>query len=202
MSIPYWPTTLPQEAMPGFRLAPQDVKATFEAATGEPISRPRTTSAPFMGRAQFTFQDGEIAVFEAFYADTLAQGSRRFVWRDPVSDVLRFWRFMGAYDRQFVVDRVARVEADLMLLPGVPWFAPYGLDGLSTVPAFVADYENDVYGIDGQRVPASDLPTIEGTFDVARTVSGTTTATEEALVAGDITETAPLNTTLIVGYPV
>jgi hypothetical protein len=32
-------------------------------------------------------------------------------------------------------------------------------------------------------------------------VSGTTTTTEETLTAGDIPSTAPLNTTLIVGYP-
>jgi hypothetical protein len=201
MTIPYWPVSLPQSPAVNAEFAPEDVRTTFRADLGEPISRPRTTGAPFILEGEFTFVDAQIAAFEAFYADDLGQGAQRFIWRDPIGGGLRYWRFLPVYRRRFPVKNIAKVQVQMMMLPGVPWFAPYGLEGLSTVPSFVADYDNEVYGIAGVRKTAADLPGIEGTYDVARTVSGTTTTTEETLTAGDIPSTAPLNTTLIVGYP-
>lgn len=202
MSIPYWPTSLPQSPATGLEYSPADVRATFEADVGEPISRPRTTGAPFILEPQWTLTDGQIATFEAFYATDLGQGSQRFAMRDVVTGDLRMWRFLETYRRQFLVKRVARVQAKLMLLPGVPWFAPYAPTGFATVPAFVADYDNDIYGIDGLRKTAADLPDIEGTYLVKRITTTAITEAQETLTAGDITEAQPAGTLSIVGYPV
>lgn len=200
MTIPYWPDTLPGPLL-GLDLSPVDVKATFEADVGEPISRPRTTGAPFIAQASWIFQDAGITAFDTFYATTLAQGSVRFAMRSPHDDVVRMWRFLEGYRRTFPLKTIASVQAKLMMLPGVPWFAPYVPTDASTVPAFVADYENAIYGIDGVRVAASALPAIEGTFDVTRTVLGApTTVEDDVITAGEIPATAPVNTTLIVGF--
>lgn len=200
MTIPYWPETLPVGPATGLDFSPVDVRATFEADIGEPISRPRSTGAPFMANMTFTLQGAQIATFEAFYATTLGQGAQRFAMREVISGDLRMWRFMGGYSRRFPIKTVAIVQAQLMMLPGVPWFAPYARAGLSTVPYFVADYANGVYGIDGLRVTAADMPTVGGTYLVRRTTTATITEGQEVLNPGDITEAQPAGTTSIVGY--
>lgn len=201
MTIPYWPETLPQSPQTGLDLSPQDVRATFTPAIGEPVSRPRTTGAPFIADAEWVFSGDQIGTFEAFYANDLGQGSQRFAMRDPISDELRMWRFIDTYRRQFPVKWVARVQAKIMRLPGAPWFAPYGRAGLSTVPAFVADYGSGFYGIDGAKATAADMPGISGTYLVRRTTTTTISEGQETLVAGDITAAQPAGTVKIVGYP-
>lgn len=200
MSVPFWPETLPGPST-GLDLSPQDVRAMFETEVGEPIGRPRTTGAPFIAEMQWKLIGNQIATFEAFYASNLGQGSQRFAMREVISGALRMWRFMTPYKRQFPVKHVARVQATLMLLPGIPWFAPYVRAGLATVPDFVADYAGEVYGIDGLRKTAADLPDIAGTFLVRRVTTTKTTLGQEVLTAGDITEAQPSGTLSIVGYP-
>lgn len=200
--IAYWPETLPQAPANGFTFAPLDVQATFQPAVGPPISRPRTTGAPMEGQAGFTLINDQIQTFETFYGDTLAQGTVRFVLRDSVGDTgLRYWRFIGVYTRRFSLKNIATVQAKILMLPGVPWFAPYGREGLSVVPSFVADYDEGVYGIDGVKGPASDLPSIAGTFLVRRITTASVTTGQETLTAGDITEAQPSGTLSIVGWP-
>lgn len=201
MTVLYWPDALPNRMLTGLEYAPQDVGATFDPSVGEPISRPRTTSAAFRVEVEWVFDGDQIAAFEDFYAVTLGQGSERFALRDPITSKLKLWRFDGAYQRQFPLKTRARVQASLLLLPSEPWFAPYGRDCLSTVPAFVADYANSVYGISGRRTVAADLPAIEGTYLVRRTTTSAITMGKEILAAGDITQSRPSGTVSIVGYP-
>lgn len=198
--IPFWPDTLKGGLGYGLPFSPVDVRAQFEPDLGEPISRPRTTGAPFIAQPTFTLQDDEIGVFEDFYADDLKQGSLSFAYRDVITGNVRLWKFMGVYSRQYLTKRVATVSASIMQLPGVPWFAPYVPEGRSTVPYFVADYANSVFGIDGLLVAASALPAIEGSYIVERTTTALITRGVETLTAGDIPATAPAGTTKIVGY--
>ena len=148
MNIPFWPDILPGP-LRDLDLSPVDVKASFEADVGEPISRPRTTGAPFTAAARFVLVGDQIKAFEDFYATTLGQGSTRFAMRDVTTGDLRMWRFTKAYSRQFPTKMRAVVGAELMRLPGVPWFAPYVPVGSAAVPSYVADFANGIYGKSG-----------------------------------------------------
>ncbi|MDT8329099.1 MAG: hypothetical protein RQ750_17310 [Roseovarius sp.] len=198
----HWPETLPQGPLIGLNLSPVDVRATFEPEVGEPISRPRTTGAPFMADAEWVMVGAQISAFEAFYASSLGQGAARFAMREVTTNQLRLWRFMGTYQRQFRKKDVATISAKLMMLPNVPWFAPYGREGLSTIPAWVADYENGVFGIDAVKATAAELPSISGTFLVRRVTTSQVTEGQEVIAAGDITEAQPVGTNLIIGYAI
>lgn len=200
MTPKFWPTTLPQGPANGISIGPEDVRAQFEPEFGPSITRPRVSVAVVAHDAQFTFEDAEIATFESFFANDLAQGTARFVWRDPVDGTPYWWRFAGPYSKRHPITRVATVSASLLRLPNIVWFTDYVRTGNSRSPAWVADYENGVYGIGTEKVPASDLPSISGTYFVVRVTSGGTTEGEETLVAGDITEAQPVGTDRIVGY--
>lgn len=181
-----------------------------------------------MLEAEWFMTNGQISTFEDFFAKTLGQGSQRFAYRDVISGTVRMWRFTSPYKRQFLLKSIARVKATIMMLPGVPWFAPYAKSGLSTVPAFVADYENNVFGVDGKRTPASAVTNVSGTYLVQRTTrtvvlldaggnvlttdgevieasvfpGGPISLAEETLVAGDITASPPPETLRIIGWPI
>lgn len=199
-SFPYWPETLPGPA-PGLDYSPQDVRVSFEPDVGEPISRPKTTGAPYIINPVWTLQGAQIDRFTEFHSKTLARGSLQFCMRDPVNDVPRLCRFVGgAYKRQFITRTLARVSAQVMILPGPPWFAPYVPQGVSRVPDFVADYAGSVFGIEGKTVAASAIAALAGTYLVERTTTSAVTTAQEVLEAGDIPATAPANTTRIIGF--
>lgn len=203
MTYPSWPTDLPQSPLIGYEAGPADVRAAFTPDVGEEILRPRTTGAIHEATASFILQGAEIASFETFFATTLKQGSLRFAMREPSTDDVRIWKVAGGqtYRKRYLLSDIVSIELQLIRLPAIPWFAPYVPASVSTVPAFVADYANDIYGIDGVKTAASAMPTIEGTFDVTRTVLGVpATVEDDVITAGEIPATAPTNTTLIVGF--
>lgn len=201
MSTPYWPKTLPVSYGVDLERTVVDVRAEFEVDVGEPISRPRTTGAPYMANPKWYMTDVQVQAFEQFYETTLAQGSRKFIMRDILRDTVRWWKFTGPARAPYSSRNFAVVSANVLIFPHVPWFGSYVRNGESVVPSFVADYENDVYGIEGVRKTAADLPTIEGTYYVVRVTTSGTTEGEETLTAGDITEAQPAGTLRIVGYP-
>ncbi|MGR3495150.1 hypothetical protein [Citreimonas sp.] len=202
MSVPFWPDSLPVSYVVDFEQTPQDSRAMFDVEVGEPISRPRTTGVIQRINPTWRLTGAQAETFRTFYERTTGQGALKFIMRDALRDAPQWWKFAAPYRMIHLTKQRARVSAEILVMPHVPWFADYVRQGRSTVPAFVADYEGGVYGIDGTRTTVSQLPTIAGTYLVSRTVSGVTTTQEETLVAGDITETAPLNTTLIVGFEV
>jgi len=197
---PFWPEMLPVSYAVDLERTPMDVRARFEPDVGEPLYRPRMTGAIVQMSPSWFLTQAQIATFEAFYETDLAQGTKRFVVRDTLTDTPQYWKFSTPPRTRHRTRNSAILTADILVLPSTLWFSDYVKQGFSTVPAWVADYENDVYGIDGVKVAASELPTIEGTYLVRRVTTTTDSTQQETLTAGDITETAPADTTLIIGY--
>jgi hypothetical protein len=200
MSFPSWPSALPAPA-PGLGYSPQDVGVSFEPDIGAPIDRPRTTGTPYVLTPTWTFEGAQITSFATFFDVTLVKGTQTFCMRDPIDLAPRRCRFLrGAYQREFLLRDLARVSAQMMILPGDPWFAPYVPTGSSRVPDFVADYASSVFGVEGLSKPASAVTAISGDYLVERTTTTQVTTAQETLEAGDIPATAPSGTTKIIGF--
>jgi hypothetical protein len=200
MSYPYWPNDLPGPAT-DLGYSPQDVRVSFEPDIGAPIDRPRATGAPYVLAPTWTLEGSQIASFATFFDVTLAKGTQTFCMRDPINQTPRRCRFLGGtYQRQFLLKSVARISAQMMILPGDPWFAPYVPTGSSRVPDFVADYAGAVFGVEGLSKPASAVTAISGNYLVERTTTTQVTTAQETLEAGDIPATAPSGTTKIIGF--
>lgn len=204
MAVPYWPESLPQMPERDMSDGIEDVRQTFQPDIGSGISRPKATAARRFLSLEFILASNQIADFTSFYEDTLTQGTKRFIWRDPIDGLPYWWRFpVGqgeAFKRRFMLKTLASISLRLARETASVWFASYIPDNVSRAPYFVADYDNAVYGIDGETVPASDLPSIAGTYWVERYTTTGITQAEETLVAGDIPASAPAGTTKIVGF--
>jgi len=194
----HWPANIPQNPRLPFSLSPAETRTTFAPQAGEPVSRPLTTGVPMLTRAEFVLQGAEIEAFDSFHA--AARGGR-FAWREPRSGTLRLWRILKPYSRRFETSGLAIVNVEMMMLPVSPWFGPYAREGYSILPAFVADYANDIYGIGEQLRTAADMPSVAGTYLVRRATTTAITLAQETLAAGDIPESQPAGTLSIIGYP-
>ena len=170
--IPHWPVVMPQypkrEAFSG---GPLDTRARFSTEYGPPILRARTTADPEVYDATFrNLRLAQLTAFRTFYRDTLNRGAKSYSWRDPVYGDAALWKILGDGEKAYnVIARGADLHdlsLKLMRMPGTPWWAPYVQAGSSQVPYVVADYANGVYGVSGQKVVASDLAAVTGTFDV------------------------------------
>lgn len=193
MSVLYWPTSIPQSPQFGMQGGPQDIRASFAPDVGPPIQRRRATKAPHVyGVSLPPMSYAQLATFEAWVEDDLKAGALRFIWRDPISDSPQWWRFTVAdpvYGIEAIGPDLVAVSAKMMREPGNPWFANYVMSGSSRSPHVVADYENDIYGVDGQRGAGSDVAAVSGTFDVyTYDAAGalTTTELDHTVNAGDI----------------
>lgn len=208
-AIHYWPENLPSEISIGFSGHPQEATVSFQPDIGPSIDRRVTTGTaqvcnihlPRLALEQFD-------TFEAWFTDDLKSGVEKFTWREPLSRKVWEWKFMASggapYQWAAISKSLVGVSFTLMRLPAAPWFASYVRDGTSKPPAFVADYDAGVYGIDGAKVPASSLPSVAGTYDLY-TVNGLdveTFAAAEVLTAGDIPEAQPVDVKRYVGFSV
>ena len=198
----HWPITLPQTPVAPYSVKSENALQAFQPDIGAAITRPKGSASLLRGNAAFVLKDTEIATFETFFETTLSRGSSRFVWRDPVTGIPYWWKKPAGetYELRYRLQNWADISFPLLRLPNVLWFADYIRPDSSWSPAWVADYENDVYGIGEDKVPASKLPTIAGTYMVERTTTTEITFGQETLVAGDITEAQPTGTLRIVGY--
>ena len=164
----YWPISIPQCAMyEGVSGGPQDVRATFDPAVGDAISRPRMTGA--VSVYQISMPAMELGAFETFddwFSQQTGRGSTSFVWRDPVRGNPRAAKF--APGEVYSVSKRGKwrfVSLKLSFLPGTLWYADYIPSGLSVPPVMIADFANDAYGTDaGSMATAvqSDLFTLTG----------------------------------------
>lgn len=151
MTQAYWPSSLPQCAMPWeVSGGPQDVRASFESDVGASISRPRSTGAidvyscplPALSQDQF-------ATFAAWYGDELKSGSLAFLWRDPMSSRVRRVKIRAG--ESYKVQRRGRwrfVSFTASFLPGALWFTDYVVPGYSIPPTVIYDIHNATYGIE------------------------------------------------------
>ena len=199
MTVPNWPAALPQfPKRDEFTGGPVDSRVRFKTETGPPSFRARTTADPELYDATFrNLRQADLATFRAFYSQSLTRGTRSFSWRDPVYGDAALWKIMGQGELAYSV--VARgadlhdMSLKLMRMPGAPWWGPYLRPAESIVPQVVADWDAGVYGVGGQKRPASALPLIAGTFNVwsVSTSDVETYSAGVVITAGDIPATAP-----------
>lgn len=201
MPVPYWPPAMPQkpwtEAWTG---GPQDTRAAFEPDVGDPLFVNRTTADVELYEATFRqVRTAQLVAFEAWVKTTLSRGTLAWCWRDPISDVACLWKFAKAGPTLY---RKTGRRADLHDLAfslvrkaGVPWWSGYLRSGESRPPQIVADWNGGVFGYDGNKVAASVMPTLSGSFDVVSvsTSDVVTYATAQVIAVAGIPATAPLN---------
>lgn len=145
-----------------------DGTVSFQPEVGVPITRRRTT-APIevwpMSVVLYNF--AQLAEFETWFNDDLAQGALPFVWRHPVSKVVTRFKFMPAtFDTSYPGGEWVRLSFTVMTVPGRLWFAPYVPEESAKVPDFVADYENDRYWLGQEEVTLAELIPVSGPHDV------------------------------------
>lgn len=200
-TIPYWPLDAAYQLPPD--LAAVDFRASFQPTAGAPIARPRGTGAIAQVNLPYLISDAQQATFETWFKDEIALGATRFVYRmKPMGDVRWFIFAADTTPYQFGYGDYPhiRLSCALVRYPQIPWFSDYVIAGESRTPAWVADYDGGVYGIGADKVAASALPTIAGSYYVTRITTGGTSSTNETLTAGDITSTQPVGTLTIIGY--
>ncbi|MCU0909794.1 MAG: hypothetical protein MUE98_00175 [Rhodobacteraceae bacterium] len=169
------------------------------------MTRRRITGTPRIYQAVFqNLSNVQRTLFDGFFDEDLAGGTLAFAWRDPIDGDLALWRIRGDGDTPYSMTSKGAALHDLSLtllrLPGVPWWAPYGLAGDNRAPYVVADYQGGVYGVAGQRTAAAAVALVAGTFDLFTTDGATTAELAHVVAAGDIPATAPGTVTKIVGF--
>lgn len=210
--IPIWPATLPQAPQyANWTGSPLDSVVSFSPEDGPPLTRPRVTAETFAYSAGFgPISGAQRITFLTFWRDSLKRGAQRYAWPDPVELTVWEWLIRPG-ERAFEISpRNANrfdLRMNLLRLPGPPWWQPYALvtsGGAARLPWAVADYTNNVFGVDLARTPASAVAAVTGTFDVYTTATGgaVTIETAHVVLAGDIPATAPMGVTKIVAYPV
>ena len=204
MSVPFWPTSLPQKPLTSYSGGFMDNRASFQSDTGEPMERPLTTGVPEVYNVTFRVLTlDQYAIFKEWYRTDLNFGVKRFIFRDPLVRQPVWFKLLRGdppYQVTATGGQYVNLQARLMRLPGTPWFASYIPAKSCRVPYFVADYANGIYGIEGKTVAASALPTIAGTYWVQRTTTTAITEALEELEATDIPASAPGTTTKILGF--
>lgn len=199
--VPSWPASLPQTPRrQSWTGGAQESRATFQPDYGPPVVRRRTTGDAMLYECVFPQMSGaQRAAFVNFWHVDLQGGSLSYSWRDPVLGDVARWRILGgsgrAWDFTALGADLHDLSLSLMRLPGTPWWAAYVRPNENEVPVVVADWNAGVYGYEGNRVAASALPTISGTFDVwsVSTSNVETFAAAQVIAAGGIPATAPLN---------
>jgi len=84
MSIPAWPTTLPQRLQRNnYGESPGENQLRSNMDAGPAKMRRRATSAPRKISGTILLSLAELAYFKTFYITTLLDGTLRFTWNDP-----------------------------------------------------------------------------------------------------------------------
>ena len=202
-AIQYWPFDDAYQ-LPS-AVSAVDFRAAFQPEAGGPIARPRGTGAIANVPLSFLVSEAQQATFEAWFKDDIALGSTRFIYRFKPGGVVRWFIFAsGESPYQLDFDRYPhnRLTMNLVRLPQIPWFASYVPANSSRAPAWVADYDGGVYGVGADKIAASALPLIAGSYYVTRITTSGTTSGNETLIAGDITEAQPVGTNTIIGFEI
>ena len=85
MSIPDWPSNLPQEFLvDGYGEQPGMNVIKSQTDIGPAKQRRRSTCAPREIKGNILLSQDELAVFDVFYDETLLSGALRFAWVHPV----------------------------------------------------------------------------------------------------------------------
>ncbi len=153
MTTLYWPSSIQLRPSVRYSGGPMDNRGSFQPEIGEPVERPRTTANPEL--FEVAFEDlsvTDFAVFKAFFRDDLANGSNRFIWRDPLTDDPAWFRIVknnppyqmtAASGGDFV-----QLSMQVMRSAIDPWFASYVPGTSAAVPDLVLDFANQNFGVD------------------------------------------------------
>jgi hypothetical protein len=112
-----WPLVLPRPERSSWQLNPQDARRKRQSDAGPPAYRRRFSSAAKMVTLSLLLDRNQRQVFDQFFHDDCAEGSRLFHMPDPTTDG---WALLGS-DGQ-----------PLLVSPGVPlllsgrWLCSWG----------------------------------------------------------------------------
>lgn len=194
----WWPDGIPACVMRNTAQGgPLDNRVSFEPELGPPIERPRGTAVVEVFDIELPpMSSAQVEIYETWFRSDIAFGAIPYVWRDPISDAVTRWKILKGdptYRKSQTTKGKVIVTFRAMRLPSAPWYASYVRPMQFQPPQVVADWDAGVYGIGGQKVAASALPAVSGTFDVY-SVSSTDVETFTAgvvIMPGDIPATAP-----------
>lgn len=181
---------------------PVSIKRTFEPSVGiDAIERPavtarmeRWTNLSFIVETRY-----ENDLFESWFYDTIGQGAKSFIYRHPRTGDLGEWKIVSDPVFSNISEDKYVITVDMIKLAGTPWFASYIPSNTVRIPRFVADYTNDVYGVDGALGVATDLGDVAGTFEVWTVTTEGTHRFGVATYDGDVPQTAPSGVARLVG---
>jgi hypothetical protein len=155
-----------------------------------------TLSFSLRGLAAFT-------TFENWFDNDLANGALPYIWRHPLSQQVRRWKFAPpTFRHENIGADFVRVSFQAMQLPGTPVMAPYIMENSARIPDFVADYDADRYWIEGVEVAATALSGVSGDYVIATKVGPHTITQRFATYAGDVPQTAPSGVLWLAGFSV
>jgi len=206
VSVPFWPTSLPQSVTTTIAGGPQDGRVSFQPDFGPPIERKRTSGLVKVYDMDFGAVDRtQLATFETWFEGTVANGALKFILRDPFDNSPKWWRIVSSdpvYQLAGVSDTHANLAFKGMRLPQVPWFANYVEANTSRVPHVVADYVNSIFGVNGVKGTGSDVAAVSGVFDVYTyyTNGNVTEELSKTVNAGDIPATQPSGVDKILAF--
>lgn len=94
MTIPSWPSGLPNELLQrGYNQTEPDTVLRSSMDVGPDKIRRRCTATPSDLKGTLLLTETQLGTLRTFYTDTLISGSLRFEARDPVTLVLKEFRF-------------------------------------------------------------------------------------------------------------
>lgn len=201
-TVPHWPfddIMVPSLDASG---GPLDNNASFVPDVGPPITRPRTTALVEEWELPFLLKtDTHLDRFDEWFRVDLAFGSRSFVWRHPHTHQVTRWKFARAtYNRQFFGNQKSRVSFGALLLPGVPFCAPYVPPMSTRAPDWIADYTAGKFWNGQTQVTASALSAaISGDYDVLEQRADGQ-LWRFATYAADLPTSAPSGVTWLAGF--
>ena len=84
--IAVWPSDLPRPERNSWQLQPQEARRKTQSDMGAPRYRRRFSSVPKLVTLSVMLDRNQRAIFDNFYADDCAEGSRRFWMPDPSTE--------------------------------------------------------------------------------------------------------------------
>jgi len=117
MTIPTWPTTLPNLEIGGFSIAGASNLLRSNMDAGPAKQRRRFTWGPRPVTGRVTLDDTQMTAFLTFYRNSLLDGAVRFEWTDPITGATAEFRFTSRYEATKRGARLFSVELPLEILP-------------------------------------------------------------------------------------
>jgi hypothetical protein len=202
-TVPYWPFnddfsySVTSDSTGG----PLDQAARFSPDVGPEIVRRRTTARVEMWQLGVIFPTfDQFNTFEAWYDRDIASGTLPFAWRHPSSKEVKSFRMTGPYSVGYPGGQWVRVSFSAMILPGVPFCAPYMTANSARAPDWIADYATGQFWNGQAQVTAAALrAAVSGGFDVLEQRADTQVWRYQTY-SNDLPLTAPSGVTWLAGF--